>query len=89
MCVYERSAENWALKKFEVFLFISTFTFCPQVTHVGISELASKNPSIETLIMSNCHNITDDGVINFVTHLSRLKHLDLQVHVTFIKCKIS
>ncbi|GFG36551.1 hypothetical protein Cfor_06173 [Coptotermes formosanus] len=51
---------------------------CQQVTHVGISELASKNPSIETLIMSNCHNITDDGVINFVTHLSRLKHLDLQ-----------
>jgi len=61
------------------------FTFCSQVTHVGISELASKSPSIETLIMSNCHNITDDGVINSVKQWSRLKHLELQVCVTAIK----
>jgi hypothetical protein len=59
------------------------FILCFQVTHIGISELASKNPSIETLIMSNCHNISDDGVINTVKHLSRLKHLELQVSVTF------
>lgn len=51
---------------------------CQQVTHVGISELASKSPSIETLIMSNCHNITDDGVINSVKQWSRLKRLELQ-----------
>ncbi|XP_033610379.1 F-box/LRR-repeat protein 2 isoform X2 [Cryptotermes secundus] len=51
---------------------------CQQVTHIGISELASKNPSIETLIMSYCHNISDDGVINTVKHLSRLKRLELQ-----------
>jgi hypothetical protein len=46
-------------------------------------ELAAKNPSIETLIMSNCHNISDDGVISAVKHLSRLKHLELEVSVTF------
>jgi hypothetical protein len=60
--------------------FNATFSF--QVTHTGISDLASKNPSIETLIMSNCHNITDDGVISCVKHLARLKHLELQVYVT-------
>ncbi|XP_069681889.1 uncharacterized protein [Periplaneta americana] len=54
-------------------------SLCQQVTHSGISDLASKNPSIETLIMSNCHNITDDGVVNFVKCLPRLKHLDLQM----------
>jgi hypothetical protein len=55
------------------------FTLCFQVTHKGISELAAKNPSIETLIMSNCYNISDYGVINAVKHLSRLKHLELEV----------
>lgn len=53
-------------------------SLCQQVTHIGISELASKNPSIETLIMNNCHNISDDGMINTVKHLSRLKHLEVQ-----------
>ncbi|PSN39503.1 hypothetical protein C0J52_17783 [Blattella germanica] len=54
-------------------------SLCQQVTHVGISDLAVNNPSIETLIMSNCHNLSDEGVVSFVGRLSRLKHLDLQV----------
>ncbi|KDR09426.1 F-box/LRR-repeat protein 14-like [Zootermopsis nevadensis] len=53
-------------------------SLCQQVTDTGISDLASKNPSIETLIMIKCHNITDSGMIKFVTNLSRLKHLELQ-----------
>ncbi|KDR12577.1 F-box/LRR-repeat protein 14 [Zootermopsis nevadensis] len=71
---------------------MSTFSFlelqhlnlslCRQVTDAGISDLASKNPSIETLKMNFCNKITDSGIIELVKHLSRLKHLELRVYVT-------
>nr|CAD7606858.1 unnamed protein product [Timema genevievae] len=51
---------------------------CVQISFIGLSFLAARNPSIETLIMSQCYNVTDNGIISVSKFLSRLKHLEVQ-----------
>nr|CAD7433376.1 unnamed protein product [Timema monikensis] len=52
---------------------------CQQISFIGLSFLAARNPSIETLIMSQCYNVTDNGIISVSKFLSRLKHLEVQI----------
>nr|CAD7206920.1 unnamed protein product [Timema douglasi] len=49
------------------------------ISFIGLSFLAARNPSIETLIMSQCYNVTDNGIISVSKFLSRLKHLEVQI----------
>lgn len=50
---------------------------------MGLEHVGVNNPGIDTLNLSQCYNVTDEGIIALTKSLHRLKYLDVQVYFQY------
>eukprot|EP00058_Branchiostoma_floridae_P002534 XP_002588022.1 hypothetical protein BRAFLDRAFT_89008 [Branchiostoma floridae] len=62
---------------------------CTGVTDQSLVAIATNVPSLEELSISQCHQVTDDGVTKVVKRLQRLTFLDISCNDKLTNCTLA